>query len=283
MLAQIRISTWSATRHDKGVTAEVARNHGSEERMGRYLKSLIDPAVMKPITEAVGVIRTAHYKRTLPWQDDGARILPAAAFNDYMAEYRSNKADFDRAVADFCRDYPLHVFNAKRQLNGLFDSNLYPAESEIVGKFSAEVSILPLPDSGDFRVALGNEVTAEIRRDIDAQATAAVNAAHKSLWERCRTVAQAMVDRLGVYDPDAPKKAPFRDSLVTNITELCDLLPSLNILHDPEMDRVRERMLRDLTGYEPKDLRENETARVTVRRAAEDILADMAAYCGGAA
>ena len=41
MLANLSIKLWAASKHDKTISAEVAVQHGSDEKMGRFNKSLL--------------------------------------------------------------------------------------------------------------------------------------------------------------------------------------------------------------------------------------------------
>ena len=65
-------------RNDKSVESaseEVAQRHGSDVTMGSYQKDLVARTALKEISELSSQIRTALYKRTLPWLDDGFRTF----------------------------------------------------------------------------------------------------------------------------------------------------------------------------------------------------------------
>ncbi len=40
MLATVHLSVWTARKHDRTISKEVAANHGADERAGRYHKRL---------------------------------------------------------------------------------------------------------------------------------------------------------------------------------------------------------------------------------------------------
>ena len=77
MLSGLTIRQWTARKLDKRVTAEVAATHGTDSHVGRYNKSLVAKESLAAIVAAANAARALHYARTLPWLDDGARILPA--------------------------------------------------------------------------------------------------------------------------------------------------------------------------------------------------------------
>lgn len=283
MLGRLTITQWTARKHDKKVSQEVADNHGASLDSGRYNKVLVSKAALATLQSAANAARTFHYENTLPWATDGARILPAANFFAYSERMRALRAEFDAQVRTFTAGYPDFVADARTRLNGLFNAADYPSVREIERRFSFDVEILPMPDAGDFRVTLGDDEAARIRADIQARCDAAVAGAVRDLWTRVHDAVKHMAERLRSYTvDDATGKVsnPFRDSLVTNLRELADLLPRLNVTGDPDLDRMRERLCRELAPHDPATLRDNGAVREQVAKSAEDILAAMAGYIG---
>src|SRR5574343_976798 len=157
LLVRLSISQWTARKHDKRVTAEVARNHNTAADVGRYNKRLVGDRAIKAVAKVANAARTDHYYHTLPWLDDGARILPSKNYIKYCEVMRSHKAEFDAVADQFSADYPQLREQAERDLNGLFDINDYPPTWEIRNKFGFELGFLPLPETTDFRVILQAE------------------------------------------------------------------------------------------------------------------------------
>ncbi len=81
MLAAIHISIWTAVKHDRRVSRDVASQHGAHQGAGRYNKQLLMGAdKLEELRTLAGQIRQYFYKITLPWSDEGYRLLPRAAF-----------------------------------------------------------------------------------------------------------------------------------------------------------------------------------------------------------
>ena len=272
MLVKLSISQWTAKKLDKKVTAEVARNYGTDEDRGRYNKVLIAKGELDKITKAVSAARAFHYANTLPWGDDGSRILPSANYLAYAQAMAKLRNDFDLAVETFVANYPDLVDQARRELNGLFRVEDYPSYSRIKAKFSFQVGIDPIPSAADFRVQLQDADVERIRQDIQTRAEAAQQDAVQDLWNRLHDVVSRMAERLGT------PYAIFRDSLVGNVSELCDLLPRLNLTGDPQLETMRREVADKLTKHDPQTLRDNQYARKDTAKAAEDILTAMAGY-----
>jgi hypothetical protein len=78
-----------------------------------------------------------------------------------------------------------------------------------------------------------------------------------------------MVERLN--EPESR----FHASLVTNIGELVDLLPSLNVNQDEELNRFAGEIRDRLCGFTARDLKKNEMLRAATANDAAQILTEM--------
>jgi len=87
---------------------------------------------------------------------------------------------------------------------------------------------MPLPDASDFRVSLGKEETERIQRQITATVQASLTVASRELWQRLYEAVSHMAERLSAYKVgEETVEHPFRDTVVTNLVRLVDVLPKL--------------------------------------------------------
>src|SRR5215469_8911435 len=131
LLVTLNIHRWQAARTDKKITAEVATTHAvSEKRAGRYRKNAInvESPSFKAVVSAASELRAKHYFYTLPWTQEGARILTTAMFDEYSREMRVLRAAFEKAVQAFVSDLPNLKEAAKVELNGLYNESDYPTD-----------------------------------------------------------------------------------------------------------------------------------------------------------
>jgi hypothetical protein len=277
MLTAVHISMWTASKHDKQVSRDVANQHGAHQNAGRYNKQLLAEAgKLEAVRQIAGEVRQYHYKVTLPWSDDGYRILPSSLYFEHAEKMRGFKATFDEATEDFLCEYPIYIEGARQALNGLFREEDYPNPEKVREKFDLRVEILPIPTGDDFRVNLSEEEESRIRQQIDEGVRDSLSKAHRDLWLRLKDVLERMIVRLG--DP----KAIFRDSLVGNVVELVDLLPNLNIAQDSNLTAFVEEIRNRLCGHSPDELRRDQSTRQSTAEAAAEIMNRMAAYMGDA-
>lgn len=276
MLARLSITQWSARKHDKAVSERVRSEYSAASDAGRYNKVLVASEALKAVQSAAGAARLAHYRFTLPWRDDGARILPSAAYLDYTSELRKLEAEYWAAVDQLVSAYPDLVAQARIRLNGMFCEDDYPAPHKIRSHYTWETSVDPLPSADDFRVSLSDDETARIQKEITDRTQAAVSQGMRDAWQRLYDAVSHMADRLSDAD------AIFRDSLVGNVRDLCSLLPKLNLTGDAHLERMRQDVEARLAGCEPQDLRDNKRHRADVAQKAREIQSAMAAFMGGA-
>jgi len=169
------------------------------------------------------------------------------------------------------------VADAKQSLNGLFNEAEYPKAHEIERKFGFEITVRPVPDAGDFRVDLSADETNRIRQEIELSVENTVKAAMQDAFIRLRDVVGHMAERLTLYTeaPNGKVVNPFRDTVVTNITDLLDVLPSLNLTGSPELDAFADEVRSKLANFSPDQLRNSAVIRNSTKEAAAEILKKM--------
>jgi hypothetical protein len=276
MLAALNIGVWSATKHDKRVSDEVAARHGANNNAGKYRKRLLpqDQTPLEKIKQAATIAREFHYKNTLPWAQDGTRILPKDNYFNYVESMRKFRQDFEAGVKEFTPKYPSLVEEARTMLGDMWQPADYPGAAEIEAKFSFDNVFLPFPDEKDFRIEIGEEEVKEIKRGMMKRSSEAVQDAMRDAWGRLYEAVNHTVERLA--DPEAI----FRDSLIGNLDSLCDVLPRLNLQEDKYLDQMCSEVKAKLASRSPKQLREDKEVRKAATTDAQDILSMMSAYMG---
>jgi hypothetical protein len=214
---------------------------------------------------------------------------------DHVAKMNENRAALfaavDRLVARF-EEVVRKQKEAPQELGTLFNINDYPgmreengivrfvSPNELRDEFSFATDVKPITDPSDFRVAINDAERERLKRRMAESVQASLHAATRDLWQRLYNVVAHMSTRMAEYnqapDDDKPK---LYSSMVTNIVEIVDVLPKLNIASDTELDRmasdVRKSLVVDLAEVRKSDALRNDTAR-----AAAEIAQRMAAYMG---
>jgi len=273
MLIRQIVSYYDGRKYDKEVSDEIADMRGASKESGRYNKVLFSRDALKDLARIKRECKEYHKSVTLPW-DKNLRILNAKGWLDYTQRMKEFKAEYEVAASEFERVYPSLVEEARKTLNGMFKESDYPSVAEIKTKFHIDVMVMPMPDAADFRVALSDSETEEIRASIEQQVNDRMGKAIEDVWNRVYEVVKKMRDVLA----DADKT--IRQSTVDHVREIVDLLPVLNVTGDPQLDKMAKRIRRSLYGLDAEDIRKDANLRERQAKTADDILNVMAGYIG---
>lgn len=273
LLTQLSISQWTARKFDKKTTAEVASSHGVTSAVGRYNKSLLPMNdLLDHVHKKSTLIRTKYYDNTLPWGMDGTQMLPTSNYLEFMTEFRKEKGEWQYLVDQFVTNYDQLKLDAKRVLGSLYNPTDYPPSDEIADKFRMDMAVYPIP-SNDFRVSIASDELTRIQQDVERRVAEAQSGAMKEVWVRMYDRVKHMAEKLA--DP----KAIFRDSMVENAREICDILPRLNFNDDPDLERMRQEVEAKLIKH-PDALRNDPDLRRDTAAEAKAIMDKMSAFMG---
>ena len=105
------------------------------------------------------------------------------------------------------------------------------------------------------------------------------------LYRRFGEAVERVSERL--QEDDNGKPLVFRDSMISNIRDLVDVVPRLNIFGDDELARLCEQVKEKIASVEPDSLRPSKSfdpiARARVKRDADELMEKFAGYFGAPA
>jgi hypothetical protein len=180
-----------------------------------------------------GQIRTHFYKITLPWSDEGHRLLTAHFYFDLSARMREFEQSFLKQVDDFLDFYPSYIEHVRPELNGLFREEDYP----LCGRAAQEVR----PEAGG--------AAHSQRRRLPRHHVSRGTGARRPRDRREHTAV-------------ARPESRFHASLVTNVFDLVDLLPQLNVGRDQGLNHFATEIRNRLCAYPAHDLKKSDILRV---------------------
>lgn len=274
MLVELSISTWQGRRLDKSASKEVTQQNGAKLGVANVNKKLLgDCKELDTVLAFAKNARTIHYSCTMPWSDSGMRLLPTAAYFKYHEQMTALQAEFFRLVEKFIAAYDWEVIEAQVRLGDLFHRDEYPTSESLRHRFAFNINYIPLPTAGDWRVDVGNEGNAQLREHYEKFFSTQLHEAMNDVWKRAYTALERMSERLD-YETEADKKL-FRDSLVTNVIDIVELLDVCNVTNDPVMEDARVRLQRALQGVDADDLRKNAPLRRATKQTVDEVIASL--------
>jgi hypothetical protein len=268
MLICLHITMWTARKHDKRVSEEVAQSHEAHTNAGRYNKHLLDQAEkLEELRTLASQIRQYFYKVTLPWSDEGYRLLPSHLYFEFTNQMSEFKTAYGNLVREFLDAYPTYREQARGSLGLLYRDSDYPDWSKLTEKFDLTTDILPIPCGEDFRVTLGEDEKARVAREIDQQVKQSLTRATSELWSRLMQSVAHLAAQL-----ERPK-ARLHTSTLRNVTEIADLVPRLNVTNDEELTALAQETNSRLASFTRQDLAEHPAARARAAGIANDLAA----------
>ena len=155
MLVELSISCWTARKLDKRVSQEVDTTSGAKSRAGNYNKNLLaGTQKLDNIVKFAANARAWHNVNTLPWSDNGLRLLPVENFLRYKERLSELEQEYNALVQDLptgaiaarpspgkssaalstaCRDSPPPRPPGRHQAIGLTDKVIEPLERWLSG------------------------------------------------------------------------------------------------------------------------------------------------------
>ena len=275
LLASLNIQQWSGFKFDKNTSTEVLIQKNAQSiNAGRFNKKLLpDCEEFRKIGKLATQIRSDFYDYSLPWSTAGMRLMPTRVYTEFLSKYQVHRQEWDRLVTGFVDFYNYHTLRARDSLGALYNPNDYPHEDTLRSRFDLDFKVGPVPQK-DFRVELGAQEIEGIRRDIEFRNREAFKQATMDAWQQLFDKVKAMHDKLS--DP----KGKFRDSLVGNLQDTCQLLVGLNFSDDPDLETMRQEVEKHLSGYRPDMLRHSAPERKNAVKKSAEILSKMDAFMG---
>lgn len=283
MLAYLRIGSWSARKLDTKATKKVTGDAKATTDAARVNKHLLAAAdeKLRAIQKIGGEARRYLDDNTLPWDDAGNRLLPNEKALQVVGELTAYEQRYKAAVDDFVTSYPELREQALVNLGDLANEDDYPKPEHVRDKFSFRLSFSPVPTGfSDVRTGLQPQQVEALKRHYEACANRQVGEALTAAYKRLQENLSHYSARLKEKDDGSGKMQIFRDSMVENLRETCAMLKTMNVFDDPDLDRLRQRVERDIAGFDPDQLRDSDILARSVKSEVDVVLEHMKQLLG---
>ncbi len=224
-----------------------------------------------------------HVKATLPFGDDGGRLIPTTAYLDYttkMQAYLQQQKDlaidiignWQQLVLADVRDRNNSLYTQGKPQNA--SESDYPTASQIASKLYVKWYPEPVSTSNDFRF----EVPDDLKRALDAQLDEYVAAAGKEVYVRMLDPVSAFVEKCGKYTGEKGQR--WHDSFVDNLSALQTELAPLNINDDPQVSEFLKKIDDIIRPYAltPAAIKDDPVARSAMRAKFAELESSLKGY-----
>lgn len=273
LIASLNIGTWSGRKYDRKATDIVIENVNATGDCGRFNKLLVEHEAILKVYRIAAKARIFHYTNSLPWTDEGSRLLPTKAYTGYIRGINEHSQLFWNAVDEFCNMYNNLIDIAKIRLADLWKADDYPTVDQVRNKFHMSVSFSFLPDpKTDFRLNLSDIEVEKVRASMEKAVIDTEKNAQRELWMRMNKVVARIVERLG--DPEKV----FKKTTFQNIDELERHVEILNVTENAAIEDTMKKIKDELTEYDPDEIRKDEDVRKKVHERAKEILDTISSF-----
>jgi hypothetical protein len=272
MVANLKIGAWQGYRLDREASRAVTESNNASADAARVNKHLVPKEALKDIIAAQGAVRTHFYTKTLPWKDNGDRLLTRKVYMSFMNEHARLADKFNDAVTHFVTvGYPKAIQQAEFRMGDLFSRDDYPSAQQLTHKFYIAMDVDAVVEAGDFRVALDDTELERVRASMEVAMQDRINRSMRDVWGR-------LSDTLGHFATKMGSDGVFRNSTVSNLEDVVGLLPSLNVTDDPDLARILQTVEDTVLGHTPKELRDDVDLRSAAAQEAATIVHEMRGF-----
>lgn len=270
---------------EKEVTKEVQKQKNVEaDDLVNVTSSMFQKSFVKPWEDQKVSLKNYIDSIAPPFGHDGKRFLANGLLDKFQAEVERRLIVCDQLREQFMDglDEARRRWETKGGDISKNSQRRFPTRADMEDKLRIEIDYVQCSDDADVR--LGG-LSGEQRDRYESE----VKQAHqKKMQGVVRHIAKKVEERVGLVleKTGAPEKGGFvpkrgkgtkqqngfKNSLIENCKELAGFLEHWNVTQDPEVEKVRRKLLTDLATFDPAELKKDPQLRKEAHAAAEDIL-----------
>jgi len=281
LLVSFHCSRWGNRKRETEESRLIEGKHGSDHGVFSVSKSLMASSALKEINAAYNRAKQTHNLLTSPWDLNGQGIITTRGYTEYTRLMQENKMTFDGAAHTFCYENLDDLIKAEESRQGdSFNIDDYPTADEIFECFDFKVNVDELSRGDDIRVDVSDAERKAIANNINQRNDERIEAAVKTIFKRIAEVTEKMHEKLSEYKKkdSGGKGSGFHDSLVSNVLELANILPELNITNDPKITELHTQLTKDLCQNSAIMLKNRDDLRSDTARKAKKIYDKVSSY-----
>jgi len=263
LLVKLTTKKFGINKKDRDATEETAIAQKADIKSTAVVKQIIPKqnAQYKALTSFMDKMTNTFRAMTGEWDGDW-RIVSGKGYGsvkefteECTMKIESLKEDFRKALPDIMTKLPQdHV-----GLGKMYDARNYPEIDEIVGSFKVIFDTDVIPErSNNLMIGLDDDRIEKLITDAnakDVQRTKDLNAHTHGRVSKALTGMIESLDNFGDEIENSKRTKTFRDTLVSNMADVADVLKGLNIAGDPAMDKLADDITAKLTKVDAPALR----------------------------
>ncbi len=238
---------------------------GAERPSISAQKSLLNKknAYLKALVHSLGALRNYWILSTVPFPEDGVRLLRRADIPVFDKRMNELKAEFERAAHAISEHYEEIKMDARQRLGNLYHEEDYPVTLDGCYQVSWSFAEIRVPD---YLRKLSPEIFAREQERIIGQFADAVRLTEEAFIAEFKTVLANLTRAL--TDGDEGKKI-LRTATVEKMETFFNRFEALNCTGNKTLSDLIKSGRSIMHGIAPDDLRKHEALRADVRKQLE--------------
>lgn len=175
---------------------------------------------------------------TLPWENNGNRLLPMGLYEEFIGYWSEQKAEYDELLKQFKEDIPVMVMKAQNNMKALYDPNDYPdpdcemSIDNFMRRFKFDHTFSPVPEAGHFIVDVGEQAIEDMKSEIVKLNRDRMELGRDSLWAKGYDILKQW--------QDMPNKQVVKETTVhTHALDLINMIDKANMTGDSNLKALR--------------------------------------------
>lgn len=283
MLIRLRISKFGNRIQAKDEARMIEQSKHADAGTYSAAQKLFSGDLMKRWNKNESAAREFLREHTSPWLDDGSRIIVPIKYDFVTSKLIEFRDEADLAAEEAAENYEDAREEERLKQNGAFKESKYPTKREFKRRFGFGWHVFELP-KGDLRVDLSDHELRRLREETE-------ETLFEEIFERVQTDVRQrfykriveFIERVKDYKPAAngvKASGVFRDTVTTNIEEVLDLIPVLNLFDDPAIEHLAREVKEKMCRYSPETLRLSEDRRSEVLENARELQEHLETFLG---
>jgi len=244
MTVELSMSIWTARKKDHKASDDVASMNSADKGVANVTKNLLGNCdELTALQKFAGNLRNLHYSMTMPWSDNGQRLVTTMQYFKYNEVMTEMIDEGWRMVDNFLNVYDWKVMDAQAKLGAMFNRDEYPTRDAIRGKFAFRLSYEELPDggnTGDWRLDLPHEAMQTLRTNYANSFNLKIKGAMDDVWTRLHTNLTRLVRQLDVDEEGKGNR--LYDTVFDQALSLTEMLGTCNVTGDTQMEAMKRQL-----------------------------------------
>lgn len=248
MLVDVTCTQLGISRTDKAASRAADAAHNAVQGSGKVVVSRLPGCahLHDAIVSVQGKIRKNVTQHTMPW--GSRRLLTTNLFEPWIREHATLQQEHDGLIEKLVAEAPALVHQANIN-KGSYDVEP-PTIDELSNAYSVSYSLEPVPDAGNFPSNISEGVDAWLKHKFESDMQANVQMAKRDAVSRLVKPISNLVQRCAEMEEknekanagEKVKASAARDTLVSNVKAMADLVKSFNVPYDPVLGEMIDKL-----------------------------------------